>query len=122
MLTTRTWALRSVGGGVRWKRNLPFGNSQIGSSPLRSRLYVPLRSENRDLMHRRASLHLADRVRLSVKVSGKRNPKVSGGAELFLRAWDISEGTLEPRGYVFKLPESAFSLKKEAWAGSKGES
>jgi hypothetical protein len=55
----------------------------------------------------------------SVKVSGKRSPKVSGGVELFLRSWDISEGTLEPRGYVFKLPESAFSLKKEARAGSK---
>ena len=40
----------------------------------------------------------------SVKVKGKKNPKISHGHERFLPQWDISEGTLEPRGYVFSLP------------------
>jgi len=39
----------------------------------------------------------------SVKVKGKRNPVVSGGKEIFLHLWDISTGTLKPRGYVFTL-------------------
>ena len=39
----------------------------------------------------------------SVKVKGKRNPIVSGGRELLLNPWDISTGTLKPRGYVFTL-------------------
>jgi hypothetical protein len=39
----------------------------------------------------------------SVKVEGKRNPIVSGGKEIFLHPWDISTGTLKPRGYVFTL-------------------
>jgi len=39
----------------------------------------------------------------SVKVKGRRSPVVSGGKEVFLRPWDISTGTLKPRGYVFTL-------------------
>ena len=44
----------------------------------------------------------------SVHVKGKRNPKVSEGKELFLSHWDTNDGRLEPRGYAFTLPESAF--------------
>src|SRR5438552_13515077 len=50
----------------------------------------------------------------SVKVNGKRNPRVSGGHEIFLTRWDISQGTLEPRGYVFSLPAATFQLKASA--------
>lgn len=39
----------------------------------------------------------------SVKVKGKRHPKVSGGTERFLHPWDITKGTLKPRGFVFTL-------------------
>ncbi len=39
----------------------------------------------------------------SVKVKGKRSPIVSGGKELFKNPWDISTGTLKPRGYVYTL-------------------
>lgn len=39
----------------------------------------------------------------SVKVKGKRNPIVSGGKERFLNPWDISTGTLKPRGFVLTL-------------------
>jgi hypothetical protein len=39
----------------------------------------------------------------SVKVKGKKRPVVSGGKEIFLHPWDISTGTLKPRGYVFTL-------------------
>jgi hypothetical protein len=42
----------------------------------------------------------------SVKVEGKRNPVVSGGKEIFLHPWDISTGTLKPRGYVFTLSKA----------------
>lgn len=41
----------------------------------------------------------------SVVVKGKRAPRVSGGEDLFVRPWDISAGKLEPRGYVFTLPD-----------------
>jgi tRNA-binding EMAP/Myf-like protein len=37
----------------------------------------------------------------SVKVTGKRRPVVSGGKQVILQPWDISEGILRPRGYVF---------------------
>lgn len=37
----------------------------------------------------------------SVKVEGDINPIVSGGKEVFIHPWDISIGTLKPRGYVF---------------------
>lgn len=36
-----------------------------------------------------------------VKVKGKRSPKVSGGAMVFLNPWDIASGVLKPRGFVF---------------------
>lgn len=49
-----------------------------------------------------------------VVVNGKRKPTVSGGEELFVRQWDINSGQLEPRGYAFTLPESAFEAKKAA--------
>lgn len=39
----------------------------------------------------------------SVTVKGKKNPKVSGGKELFLCPWDILAGTLKPRAFVFTL-------------------
>ena len=42
----------------------------------------------------------------SVKVSGKRKPVVSRGVEFFLHPWDISAGTLKPRGFVFTLGKS----------------
>jgi hypothetical protein len=44
----------------------------------------------------------------NVKVKGKRQPKVSGGEELFLNLWDIKAGKLAPRGYSFTLAESHF--------------
>jgi hypothetical protein len=47
-------------------------------------------------------------------VKGKRSPRVSGGEELFLPKWDISSGQLEPRGFAFTLPESAFESKEVA--------
>ncbi len=37
----------------------------------------------------------------SVKVKGKRKPKVSRGKELFLDPWNIEDGILKPRGFVF---------------------
>ena len=40
----------------------------------------------------------------SVAVKGKRKPTVSGGKMIFLRPWDITKGTLQPRGFVFTLP------------------
>jgi hypothetical protein len=39
-------------------------------------------------------------------------PLVSGGKELFLMPWDISDGKLEPRGYAFTVPQSAFSKRE----------
>ena len=39
----------------------------------------------------------------SVKVEGKRKPVISQGEEVFLHPWDISAGTLKPRGFVFTL-------------------
>ena len=42
----------------------------------------------------------------SVKVVGKRKPVVSRGEEVFLHPWDISAGTLKPRGFVFTLSEA----------------
>jgi hypothetical protein len=42
----------------------------------------------------------------SVKVEGKRKPVVSRGEELFVHPWDISAGTLKPRGFVFTLSEA----------------
>ncbi len=47
----------------------------------------------------------------SVRVKGKKNPIISGGSEIFLRPWDISHGTLEPRGYIFGLPAETIDLK-----------
>ncbi len=47
--------------------------------------------------HRNSALFIVH----SVKVKGKRKPVVSGGTELFLYPWDISTGTLKPRGYVY---------------------
>jgi hypothetical protein len=43
----------------------------------------------------------------SVKVKGKKSPKISRGHEIFIPQWDISKGTLKPRGYVFTLPASS---------------
>lgn len=40
----------------------------------------------------------------SVVVKGKRKPSVSGGNMIFLNPWDITKGTLKPRGFVFTLP------------------
>ncbi|MGH9439017.1 MAG: DUF3883 domain-containing protein [Terriglobia bacterium] len=37
----------------------------------------------------------------SVVVQGEENPVVSGGEELLINPWDISKGTLRPRGYIF---------------------
>lgn len=39
----------------------------------------------------------------SVIVRGERKPEVSGGKEIFLHPWDIMEGTLKPRGFVYTL-------------------
>jgi hypothetical protein len=49
--------------------------------------------------HRNSALFIVH----SVKVKGKRSPVVSGGKEVFLHPWDISNGTLKPRGYVYTL-------------------
>jgi hypothetical protein len=45
----------------------------------------------------------------SVQVKGKKTPEVSGGEVLFLNPWNINAGILEPRGYAFTLPKTAFS-------------
>lgn len=50
----------------------------------------------------------------SVMVKGRKNPSVSRGREIFLPQWDISQGTLEPRGYVFSLPAATSNLKASA--------
>jgi hypothetical protein len=42
----------------------------------------------------------------SVKVTGDKKPAVSGGKQIFLHPWDISVGTLKPRGFVFTLGKS----------------
>jgi hypothetical protein len=42
----------------------------------------------------------------SVKVTGDKKPAVSGGEQIFLHPWDISVGTLKPRGFVFTLGKS----------------
>jgi hypothetical protein len=41
----------------------------------------------------------------SVIVKGKRKPIVSRGKMIFLCPWDISKGTLKPRGFVYTLAE-----------------
>lgn len=41
----------------------------------------------------------------SVKVEGKRKPKVSGGKLVPIYPWNINEGTLKPRGFVLTLPK-----------------
>jgi hypothetical protein len=43
----------------------------------------------------------------SITVKGKRSPVVSGGKELFLHPWNISEGTLKPRGYIYIIESKA---------------
>lgn len=44
-----------------------------------------------------------------VRVKDRKRPIVTGGKELFLMPWDITVGKLEPRGYAFTVPTSAFS-------------
>jgi hypothetical protein len=39
----------------------------------------------------------------SVKVKGKRKPVVSGGKAVFRYPWDITKGTLKPRGFVLTI-------------------
>jgi hypothetical protein len=48
----------------------------------------------------------------SVKVKGKRSPIVSRGKEVFLNPWDISKGTLKPRGYVLTLSKADASGRR----------
>lgn len=42
----------------------------------------------------------------SVKVEGKRKPAVSRGEAIFLHPWDITTGTLKPRGFVYTLSKT----------------
>ena len=44
----------------------------------------------------------------SVIVKGKRKPLVSGGKMLFIHPWDISAGSLKPRGYIFTLTSNKY--------------
>lgn len=39
----------------------------------------------------------------SVKVAGKNKPVVSGGKQVFINPWSITDGILKPRGFVFTL-------------------
>ncbi|MGA2570057.1 MAG: DUF3883 domain-containing protein [Terracidiphilus sp.] len=65
-----------------------------------------------EVKHAKAHGNSALFVVYGVQVRGKRTPEVSGGKELFLNPWDISFGRLEPHGYAFTLPESAFTAER----------
>jgi hypothetical protein len=67
-----------------------------------------------EVKHARQHKNSALFIIYSVKVKGRRNPKISHGHEIFLPQWDISKGTLEPRGYVFNLPAASFELTASA--------
>jgi len=58
----------------------------------------------REVEHAKKNRNFALIIVHSVKVEGKRKPKVSGGKLVFIHPWDISEGTLKPRGFVLTLP------------------
>jgi len=61
----------------------------------------------REVQHaKKNNLNFALIIVHSVKVKGKREPKVSGGELVFIHPWDINEGTLKPRGFVLTLPMS----------------
>ena len=62
-----------------------------------------------EVRHAKSHINSALFIVYGVQVMGDKKPEVSGGKELFLRPWDISSGRLEPRGYAFTLPESAFT-------------
>jgi len=57
----------------------------------------------KEVKHAQAHRNSALLIVHSVKVKGKRSPVVSGGKEIFLHPWDISTGTLKPRGYILTL-------------------
>ncbi len=57
----------------------------------------------KEVEHAQAHKNSALLIVHSVKVEGKRKPRVSGGEEIFRNPWDISTGTLKPRGFVFTL-------------------
>lgn len=71
-----------------------------------------------EVSHAKAHKNSALFVVHSVRVTGKRKPHVSKGEEMFLMQWDITAGRLEPRGYAFTIPESAF-LQRRASGSSK---
>jgi hypothetical protein len=51
--------------------------------------------------HRNSALFIVYAVK--VEVNNKKPPVVSEGRERFVNPWDISKGTLKPRGYVFTV-------------------
>lgn len=55
----------------------------------------------KEVEHARAHKNSALFIVHSVKVVGKRKPQVSRGREIFVNPWDISAGTLKPRGFTF---------------------
>jgi len=57
----------------------------------------------REVEHARKQENSALFIVHSVAVKGRRKPTVSSGTEVFLNPWDISAGTLKPRGYIFTL-------------------
>jgi hypothetical protein len=57
----------------------------------------------REVKHAQDNKNSALFIVHSVIVRGKRKPVVSGGKMRFLHPWDISAGTLKPRGFVHTL-------------------
>jgi len=57
----------------------------------------------KEVEHARKHKNSALFIMHSVKVTGDKRPAVSGGKQIFLHPWDISAGTLKPRGFVFTL-------------------
>ena len=62
-----------------------------------------------EVAHAKKYLNSALFIVYGVTVKDGTRPIVTGGKELFLMPWDITAGKLEPRGYAFTVPQSAFS-------------
>jgi hypothetical protein len=63
-----------------------------------------LLTKNEVRVAKRRGSRMALYVRHSVKVKGKREPTAFGGKQKIVRPWQISEGTLQPTVFQYKLP------------------
>lgn len=59
-----------------------------------------------EVAHAKAHPNSALFIVYHVQVEGKRNPAVKRGKEHFIPQWNINAGKLEPRGYVFSVPQN----------------